>query len=297
MKNHKLLRAVLWAIAFFGAGNTQAVEIRGTISSTLTITEDSWLTGDVTCKVDGGPCIRVGASNITLWLLGFTMTGQGDPPSGCFAGGPGANPESGINITGQRRVEVFGPGLVQRFRGFGIILGAGTTRATLKDLTISSNCNTGIQLAGASDNDIEANVSVRNGNREGTCGGICIAGSDYNRVRRNVTSGNGYAVTDNTNFGIALLGTSRGNAIEGNSAVGNVNGIFLQAGAFENSVHGNVLSGNPPIQISLSVEGFPGFDIRNLAPAGANTIYDNLCTTYSGAGPAPCPNIIALSGR
>ena len=46
-----------------------------------------------------------------------------------------------------------------------------------------------------------------------------------------------------------------------------------------------------------SYESRSRFVFRNLAPAGANTIYDNLCTTYSGAGPALCPNIIALSGR
>lgn len=271
------------------AATIHAAEISGTITSTMVLTDDSWLVGDVTCRVVGGPCIRVGASNITLWLNGFNLTGQADPPLGCAVSN-----ETGIDITGQRRIEIFGPGSVQRHRGHGIFLGPGTTRARLKDITLSTNCFTGLQFGGAHDNDIQDIVSVRNGNRGANCGGICITNSNNNRIRGTVTAGNGYAVTNVTNFGIALLGTSRGNTIEKNTAVGNVHGILLQSGAVENIVFNNIVIGNPPIQVVLSVEGFPGFDIRNFSPEGANTFVGNLCATYSGAGPAPCPNLTVV---
>ena len=148
------------------AATIHAAEISGTITSTMVLTDDSWLVGDVTCRVVGGPCIRVGASNITLWLNGFNLTGQADPPLGCAVSN-----ETGIDITGQRRIEIFGPGSVQRHRGHGILLGPGTTRARLKDITLSTNCFTGLQFGGAHDNDIQDIVSVRNGNRGANCGG------------------------------------------------------------------------------------------------------------------------------
>ena len=68
---------------FVCAGSGHATDIGGTISSTLTITEDSQLVDDVTCTVTGTPYIVVGASHVTLELNGFTMTGQGDAQTGC----------------------------------------------------------------------------------------------------------------------------------------------------------------------------------------------------------------------
>ena len=51
-------------------------DISGTISSTLTITDSSRLTGDVTCTVTGAPCISIGASNVTLDLNGYSITAR-----------------------------------------------------------------------------------------------------------------------------------------------------------------------------------------------------------------------------
>ena len=63
MKNQTLI--LLFALLILACSAVQAIEIAGTIASTLVIKEDSWLTGDVTCKVENAPCIRVEASNIT----------------------------------------------------------------------------------------------------------------------------------------------------------------------------------------------------------------------------------------
>jgi len=277
------------AVVLLGGGNGWAAEISGTITSTLMISEDSWLVGNVTCRVQGAPCITAASSNITLWLSGYSMTGLADPPSGCPAAGEASGAEHGIAVVGQRRVEVFGPGLVQRFRGQGLLLGAGTTRARVKDVTFSTNCWSGILING-SDNDVEENLYVRNGRLLNPCGGICITNGNFNRIRKNFTSGNGLT-GEIVNFGIGLLGTSRGNVIQGNNVVGNVNGIFLQPNTMDNLILNNVVGGNPPIPVVLSLPAFMGFDVRNQAPEGANTFHDNLCETYSGAGRAPCPNI------
>src|SRR5579884_3564616 len=107
------LCAVTAVLPMFGG----AANISGTISSTMTLTEDSQLTGDVTCTVTGAPCIVIGGP-ITLQMKGFTMTGQGDAQTGC-SGAATAN-EIGILVNAQIGATIQGPGLVQRFRNTGI---------------------------------------------------------------------------------------------------------------------------------------------------------------------------------
>lgn len=162
--------ALLGALVML-AGGAHAVDIGGTVSSTLTITEDSQLVDDVTCTVTGGACIVIGAANITLELNGFTMTGQGDPKTAC-AGGATAN-EFGISVNGQTNVAIHGPGLVQQFRNQGIILN-NAMRNRVIGVTVSTNCTSGIFVTGATsaENELYDNISVRNGNTVSPCGGI-----------------------------------------------------------------------------------------------------------------------------
>src|SRR5260370_7876213 len=75
------LKTGTWFAAFLGAlvvcaGSAHATDIGGTISATVTITEDSQLLDDVTCTVTGAPCFAIGAPNVTLDLNGFTITGH-----------------------------------------------------------------------------------------------------------------------------------------------------------------------------------------------------------------------------
>src|SRR5438132_8449540 len=84
-------KRVRWFAAFLNAlfvcaGSAHAADIGGTISTTLTITEDSQLVDDVTCTVTGLPCIAVGAPHVTLELNGFTMTGQANAQTACDGG-------------------------------------------------------------------------------------------------------------------------------------------------------------------------------------------------------------------
>jgi hypothetical protein len=169
-KAHRL--AVL--VALFGLGlvvtaaPAAATDISGTISSTLTIFEDSQLVGDVTCEVVGAPCISFGAPDLTLELNGFTMTGRADALTPCSVSRPG---EAGIAVSNQLRERILGPGLVHQFPQFGIRL-LGSTRVTVRDVTLADNCNSGIFVVGGSRHRLEANLAVRNGHPTNPCGGI-----------------------------------------------------------------------------------------------------------------------------
>jgi hypothetical protein len=151
------------------AGAAQAAKISGTISTTLTITEDSQLAGDVTCTVTGAACLTITASHIVIDLNGYSITGQADPLTACNGGSTGG--ESGITASGRTDVTIRGPGIVQRFRGFGISF-ANATASTITRVTTSTNCMSGIFLNGGALNELDSNISIRNGNLSNPCGGI-----------------------------------------------------------------------------------------------------------------------------
>jgi hypothetical protein len=160
------------SVFFACAGSVQATDIGGTISTTLTITENSQLVDDVTCTVTGAACIAFGAAGLTLDLNGFTMTGLADPATSCFGGAVAATGgEFGIFVNGFNNATVQGPGLVQRFRAQGIQLN-NSSGSTIRDVTSSTNCASGFQVNNGSNNLLENNVSVRNGHPVSPCGGI-----------------------------------------------------------------------------------------------------------------------------
>lgn len=144
----------------------QAVQISGTISSTLTINDDSELVGDVTCSVEGGPCIVMGTAHTKLNLNGFTIAGT---IAGCT---PDTSSNDGIDVLGLNDVAILGPGLIQGFGGFGIFLFS-DTKAKVERVTVTDSCFSGIILVSTTDSDIEKNVSVGNamGSEGGPCGG------------------------------------------------------------------------------------------------------------------------------
>ena len=149
--------------------------ISGTITATKTITQNARLTGNVTCTVDLAPCIQFGAPGITLNLNGFAITGRADASTSCqgarFGNATGTFNEEGIGVFDQADETIQGPGLVQRFRGDGIML-FNSTRSLVTHVTASTNCQSGILIFNSSDNHIESNVSVRNGASVFPCGGI-----------------------------------------------------------------------------------------------------------------------------
>ena len=168
---HAVALFVLLCFALvLSAGSARAMDISGTISSTLTIADNSKLVGDVTCTVVGAPCITFGVSGLTLDLNGYNMVGLGDAATGCSGNATGN--EFGIFVSMLENVVIRGPGVVTQFRNTGILLNA-TMGSTVSGVTTSTNCASGILLGGgSSSNLIENNISVRNGNLANPCGGI-----------------------------------------------------------------------------------------------------------------------------
>jgi hypothetical protein len=284
------------------AAVAHAEDIGGVILVTKVIFEDSQLVADVTCAETARPCIDFGASHITLRLNGFTITGPAQPDTPADVNScPTVQPANadGIRISNQTHARILGPGMVQSFRRHGIfIVGAAgvSTNLTIRHVTSHQNCFSGILMTGVTDSVIEDNVSVRNAGNSGVspCGGNCIVNSHNNRIRRNHFAGNGSVGPPSNDFGVGLVGTSSGNIIEDNSIGGNINGVLIQAGAAGNVIRRNVIAGNPPSQISRTSGPAVGFDIKDESPVvgsgDRNTIERNWCITYSGPGPAPCPN-------
>ena len=126
MKRSTMATAVVFAAGGLPAycRACRAENIAGTIMTTRVITENSQLVGDVTCMVQGAPCIQFGASGITLNLNRCSHDdGLADPNTGCA--GTLVAAENGINTAGQSEVTIQGPGLVLRFRAQGIFVNGG----------------------------------------------------------------------------------------------------------------------------------------------------------------------------
>src|SRR6202795_2099263 len=130
----RITLSVFSVFALFVCGpRAQATDISGTISTTLTIFEDSELVGDVTCMVAGAPCITFGSPGIKLRLNGFTLTDGANPSSDCASS---SFTEDGIQVNAQHDVAVLGPGLVHKFAGLGISL-LGSTKVRVEGVTTS----------------------------------------------------------------------------------------------------------------------------------------------------------------
>lgn len=161
---------VLASAAIVIANTAGAEDIKGTVTRTLVLSENTRLVGDVTCQVSGAPCIAFGAPNIVLTLNGFTVTGPNDPATGCK--GTSVGTETGISTNGQANAGIRGPGVVRQFQGDGILF-MGTTRGWVQNVTTTTNCMSGIRINPTSSQvSVESNVSVRNGTSANPCGGI-----------------------------------------------------------------------------------------------------------------------------
>ena len=90
-----VLAGLVGAALVVSTGGIHAEDISGTIVRTLILSETTRLVGNITCRVEGAPCIAFGASGIALYLNGFTITGLADPATGC-SGATVAN-EDGVS--------------------------------------------------------------------------------------------------------------------------------------------------------------------------------------------------------
>ena len=298
--------AALAVLALFVcAERAQATDISGTISGTLTIFDDSQLVGDVTCTVPlllsgANACIAFGVDHIKLRLNGHTITGPVVPPTGCSL--PSDSKFGvGVYVNGQTDVKIEGPGVIQHFERWGILL-LSSTEVTVRKVTANRNCWSGMQVTLTSDSNFEEDIWINNaaGSNGAPCGGICLLNSNKNRMRKSTFYGNGSLDYPNGNvdFGIGFEGSSSENRVEENDIGGNTNGISFFNTSSDNVVRRNIIVGNPAAQVikTFVLANQQGADIAFRATfAGANnTFKDNFCLTYiQGAGPAtaPCPNI------
>jgi hypothetical protein len=303
------MRTTLAILALFVcADRAQATDISGTITSTLTISDDSRLVSDVNCNVplttadvNGvASCIAFGVSHITLRLNGHTLTGPASPPTNCSLPSD-SNFGVGIYVNGQSDVKIEGSGVIQHFQRWGILLLA-STEVTVGKVTVNRNCWSGMQTINTSDSSFEEDMWVNNaaGSNGAPCGGICLANSNKNRMHRSSFHGNGSLDYPNGNvdFGIGFEGSSSENVVEEDDIGGNANGVFFFNSSSDNVVRRNIIVGNPAAQVikTFVLANQQGADIA-FRPnfTGANNMFkDNFCLTYiQGAGPAiaPCPNI------
>jgi hypothetical protein len=179
--SHRMTLVVLaFSALLLFAGHTSATEISGTISSTLTIMDDSELVGDVTCAVPltmpgANPCISFGADHIKLRLNGHTITGPVTPPTGCSLP-PDAMYGVGIEAIDRTDVKIEGPGIIQHFERWGILIGLTghpNSEVTVKRITAYHNCWSGMQTFSTSDSTFEGNVFANDagGSNGASCGG------------------------------------------------------------------------------------------------------------------------------
>ena len=149
-----------------------ADRVSGVLTATFVIVDNTDLIGDVRCDVaNNTPCFSFGVPGVELRLNGFTITGKGDSVTGC-GGAAAMGNETGVFTNSLSRVGVRGPGLVQRFRGDGVWV-FGSTDARVEDLTVSTNCLSGVRVAATSFGTlVQNNTAVRNGSPTASCGGI-----------------------------------------------------------------------------------------------------------------------------
>ncbi|HEY6267536.1 MAG TPA: hypothetical protein VIX11_04510 [Candidatus Acidoferrum sp.] len=170
----------LSVFALFVCGTrAQATDIPANITATFVIYDDSELTGDVTCAVPltspgANPCISFGADHITLRLNGHTITGPVTPPTGCSLP-TDSSFGVGIAVLDRTDVKIEGPGIIQHFERWGILLGLTghpNSDVTVKKVTANHNCWSGMQTFSTSDSNFEENAFTSDaGGPNPGCGG------------------------------------------------------------------------------------------------------------------------------
>ena len=289
----------------FGVGTAHATDLKGTITNTVTLFDDSRLVGDVTCAVPltvsgANPCIAFGTDHIKLRLNGHTITGGITPPTGCSLP-TDADFGVGILVAGRTDVEIQGPGIIEKFERWGILLSS-SDHVTVREITAARNCWSGLQTISTSESKFTEDTWVNNaaGSNGAACGGVCLSNSNRNVIRKSTFHGNGSVdyMSGNVDFGIGFEGTSSENSAVENDIGGNANGVAFFGSSSDNVVRHNTIVGNPAAQVTktFTAPNQQGADITfrpNFSGAN-NIIEDNFCLTYiAGSGPAtaPCPNL------
>ena len=277
------------------AGSTGATSYAGPLCGNITgqviITGNTWLTGNVTCKVTGAACIVFGANNISLKLNGHTITGQGEPRgSSTWGSCPSETAfERATDTNLQNNVRILGPGLIGEFREVGILITG--NNSLVQNVVVSSTCREGIFMAG-SHNDLEKNTVVRSSLNGNFLASIFVTGSGGHTVRGNQVGASGPApfLTQGLGGGQGIfIGSStpnNNNRIIGNTVTGIPgSGLWVAWASPYQPEQGNQIIGN-------KFFGNVGdWDIIDQNMAGSNTYSNNACEVSVGADAPKCPNL------
>lgn len=244
------LRAAVPALAFGAVvlGSTGVASANHSLPAEAlmcgtTITVSTTLTHNVgPCAGDG---LIIGASNITLNLNGFTVSGLPVPQPAGTGAGILLEDKSNVTVTN---------GTISGFDG-GVEITRGGSN-TLSQLNIVDNVGSaastwgeGIGLWRSSNNTITNNLVARNGIYAGIGlynEGNILAGSTNNTITGNtVQDNNAFQSTSNQNIGIRVEHGSTFNVIEANAVTGSgLDGIALFPNSNDNAVTNNTVAGN-----------------------------------------------------
>jgi hypothetical protein len=265
------------------AGAAQATDIAGTITSTVTITKNSRLVGDVSCTMTttpAQPCIQFGASGITLNLNGHIITGNGSQTSCTYTAG-----QHGIAVpAGFNNVSIQGPGIVRRFLDTSILVTG--NNSSVNGVTVLSSCIEAIRVEGTQNQITENSLDLASFGFPGreavifVSGFVTSAGSNF--ISKNEVNGGAYGI-----FVGESGAPSNNNVITlNNASVNNFTGIAILPGSSGNKIIANQALGNASPTFA--------YDIVDENSPGTNTFYANLCETSSVGPSIPGANICGL---
>jgi hypothetical protein len=194
-----------------------------------------YLTGDVNVADVNKHGIHVGADNVTIDLMGYALTGPGEPNSTAY----------GIYMNGRRNVEIRN-GTIRQFGTYGVYEAStwGTNHRVINVRSVF-NGDGGIVLNGLGHRVAGCTAKGNGGSSANTVYGIHtyeVGGQHI--VTRNIVTGNGNGA-DGDVFGIHAdaASTVSGNVVSdnGNNGKSNVWGIYASYGCtvIDNAVHIN----------------------------------------------------------
>lgn len=241
------------------------------------------ITHDTTLTASLGPCSKgglvIGASNITLDLNGFSVTGR----SGKTGDGVG------ILISGRTGVTVRNGRVSDFDAGVAIMGGSGNT---VQDMLVVNNIGgakgssfgDGIHISGSDQNSILGNDVIHNGPFDGI--GL-VGASGNNVIDGNVVSESNIALSTG---GIRIEGPgATDNVIRSNAvSASSIDGIAV----FSDQQTGQLNTGNQILDNTVVANGFgsvaagvrPGEGIRTFLRANSTTIQGNNVQDNAGSG-------------
>jgi nitrous oxidase accessory protein NosD len=131
-------------------------------------------------------------------------------------------------VAGRTDVEIQGPGVIQRFERWGILLSS-SDHVTVTKITVERNCWSGMQTISTSESKFAEDNWVNNaaGSNGAACGGVCLLNSNKNVINKSTFHGNGSVdyLSGNVDFGIGFEGSSGENLVAENDIGGNTTGV------------------------------------------------------------------------